>query len=315
MTGMSLAGRLLHRRLGVRDMMWIALAALAPGALAAAWAWTPAALVQAASAAAAAMLAERAMLALRGNPPGESSLDGSAALAGAIVGLSVPPLAPLWVGASAAVFGICIAKHCFGGLGANAFNPAMAGYAFAYVSFPFEFGAWPAHGEAVPWEYALRAMAGGEIPDAVAAPTALQDPDARFLGLVPAGLFALGGLALVLARIADWRLAAPYLAGVVAAALLLGEGGWPAAGEHLLAGGTAMAAFFVMTDPGSAPARPGCRVAVALAAGALTVTIREWGSHPDGIAFAVLAANAIGPALDRAADEIAARRRRGHARR
>ena len=302
-------------RLRTAQIMWLALAALAPGALAAAVAWTPAVLLQAAVGIGSAMAADRAMLALRGDPSGESAVDGSAALAGAIVGLAVPPLAPVWVAAAAAVFGVCLAKHCYGGLGANVFNPAMVGYAFAYAAFPGEFAAWPDSGAAPAWSDAMGAVFGGERVDAVAGPTVIergesvQDMDA--LEFAPPAMYALGGLALCALRIADWRLSMPYLLGIAAAAAVAASGDLGRIAVHLLAGGTVMAAFFVVTEPVCAPSRPGNRVVYGLLAGALTVAVREWGSHPDGIAFAVLFANMLAPAMDRIVFALEQRRRRG----
>lgn len=293
---------------GVAPMMWTVLAALAPGALAAAAAWSVAALAQVAAGVAACVLSDAAMSRLRGARGGSAS-DGSAAVTGAIVGLSVPPLAPLWVSVSASVFGVCVAKHCYGGLGANVFNPAMAGYAFAFLAFPAEFVAWPgAAAELGGWD-ALRAVATGSRVDAVASPTVMQAagqvPGVR--EAAPALAFALGGVALLLLRVADWRLALSYLAGFSAVAAVAGDG--LGVLGHLAAGGAVLAAFFVVTDPSSAPARPGNRLLFGALAGALTVAIRRWGSHPDGIAFAVLLANAAAPALDRVAEEIGARGR------
>lgn len=293
---------------GVAPMMWTVLAALAPGALASAVAWSVAALAQVAACVAACVLSDAAMLRLRG-ARGGSALDGSAAVTGAIVGLSVPPLAPLWVSVSASAFGVCVAKHCYGGLGANVFNPAMAGYAFAFLAFPAEFGAWPGAAAGPGGWDALRAVVTGSRVDAVASPTVMQAAG-QLPGMreaAPALAFAFGGLALLLLRVADWRLALSYLAGFSAVAAVAGDG--PGVLGHLAAGGAVLAAFFVVTDPSSAPARPGNRLLFGALAGALTVAIRRWGSHPDGIAFAVLLANAAAPALDRVAEEIRARGR------
>jgi Na+-translocating ferredoxin:NAD+ oxidoreductase subunit D len=68
---------------------------------------------------------------------------------------------------------------------------------------------------------------------------------------------------------------------------------------HWLSGGVMLAAFFVATDPVSSPAQRRARLLYAALIGALIFAIRSWGAYPDGIAFAVLLANACGPALDR----------------
>jgi electron transport complex protein RnfD len=53
-----------------------------------------------------------------------------------LLALCLPPLAPWWLVVSGVAFAILLAKHLFGGLGANPFNPAMVGYAVLLVSFP-----------------------------------------------------------------------------------------------------------------------------------------------------------------------------------
>lgn len=68
--------------------------------------------------------------------------DGSAALTGLLVGLSLPPGAPWYVPAAAAGFAIAVVKQGFGGLGRNWMNPALAGRAFAALSWPTAMRAW-----------------------------------------------------------------------------------------------------------------------------------------------------------------------------
>ncbi len=67
---------------------------------------------------------------------------------------------------------------------------------------------------------------------------------------------------------------------------------------HLFSGGTMLAAFFVVTDPVTASGTPGGRIIYAGLIGVLIYLIRAFGAYPDGIAFAVLIANAFVPAID-----------------
>ncbi len=50
--------------------------------------------------------------------------------------LIVPPTIPLWQAALGITFGIVVAKEIFGGTGRNFINPALAGRAFLYFSYP-----------------------------------------------------------------------------------------------------------------------------------------------------------------------------------
>ena len=74
--------------------------------------------------------------------------DGSAAVTGLLLALVFPPFIPIWIVVLSAVFAVVVAKEFFGGLGANPFNPALAGRAFAFVSFSRLMTAWaaPHHG-------------------------------------------------------------------------------------------------------------------------------------------------------------------------
>lgn len=74
--------------------------------------------------------------------PAESLGDFSAVVTGIILALSVPPSLPIWAAVIGSVFSIAIGKMVFGGLGANIFNPAMAGRAFLTASFGMMMTTW-----------------------------------------------------------------------------------------------------------------------------------------------------------------------------
>ena len=270
--------------------MWTVAAALVPAGGAAVFVFGSGVLVQLAAAIAAAIFSETACLVLRKKSLAAAA-DGSAMVCGIIVGLSMPPLAPWWTSAAAAAAGIALAKHCYGGLGNNPFNPAMAGYALAYVSFPAEFAAWPdAAASPTP-------LMGAQL-SSPSAPSTLAPPDASPVPLWLTAAPVLGGMFLIALRAADWKLTAAFLIGAVAAAILFGE--MPPM-FHLQTGGLMLAAFFVVTDPATAPATPSARWLYGAMVGAITVWIREQGAHADGIAFAILIGNMLAPLLDRAA--------------
>ena len=50
---------------------------------------------------------------------------GSAIVTAWLIALTFPPLAPWWLIVTGTVFAIVVAKHLYGGLGQNPFNPAM----------------------------------------------------------------------------------------------------------------------------------------------------------------------------------------------
>ena len=89
-----------------------------------------------------ALLAEAVALKLRRKPIEPFLKDGSAIVTAILLALCLPPLAPWWLVVSGTAFAILLAKHLYGGLGANPFNPAMVGYAVLLVSFPVQLLQW-----------------------------------------------------------------------------------------------------------------------------------------------------------------------------
>ena len=90
-----------------------------------------------------ALIAEYFVLKLRGLPVKLFITDGSAVVAASLLALSIPSIAPWWVIIIGTLFTIIVAKHMYGGLGSNLFNPAMVGYAVLLISFPATMTKWP----------------------------------------------------------------------------------------------------------------------------------------------------------------------------
>ena len=124
------------------------------------------------------VVAEALSLALAGRPVSGTLADGSAVLTGWLLAMTLPPWAPWWTGVLGAVFAIPLAKHAFGGLGQNLFNPAMVARVALLVSFPVVMTAWvaphPLFSVGAPsLADAVVITFGGEMPDGVTAATAL----------------------------------------------------------------------------------------------------------------------------------------------
>ena len=75
-----------------------------------------------------ALVSEAIMLKLRQRPLSMFLTDGSAIVTAMLIALALPPLAPWWIPVIGTAFGIIFAKHIYGGLGYNPFNPAMVAY-------------------------------------------------------------------------------------------------------------------------------------------------------------------------------------------
>jgi len=313
-------------------MMQQVLLATLPGIAALSWLFGAGTLLNIAWAALFALAAEAAVMRARGRDPLATLRDSSALVTAVLLGIALPPAAPWWLIACASVFAIVIAKQLYGGLGRNPFNPAMAGYVLVLVSFPLEMTRWAAPLDSAGTGQAVMSLLsalksslgllGTPTLDALTAATALdlvrqndallitelRQSSSAFGAWGGAGwewvnaAFLLGGLGLLARRVCSWHGPLGMLSGLFVMAALFHDGGSAASGGsplfHLFSGATMFAAFFIVTDPVSAPAsRRGQLLAGALI-GALVYTIRHWGSYPDGVAFAVLLANFATPLLD-----------------
>jgi len=310
----------------VQSVMLRVLLALLPGIAAYVWFFGAGILVQIALASVTALAAEAVMLRLRGKPLMLFLSDGSALVTAWLIALTFPSIAPWWLTVLGTLLAIVVAKHLYGGLGQNPFNPAMVAFALMIVAYPLLMSQWPRVGAtdfAVQWQ----AIFGNrQVLDAVtmatpldALRTVLRDPEQRAMiggilgskatfgnvgGLgwewIAAGYF-LGGLYLLQQRIITWHMPAAFLATlfVISGAFGLYDADrFAGPGFQLFTGGAMLAAFFIVTDPVSGATTPRGKLIFAAGVAALTWIIRTFGAYPDGIAFAVLLMNIAAPLID-----------------
>ena len=118
----------------IARIMWSVAAALVPAAVAAGYFFGIRAYLHIGLAVATAVITEAIITRLR---LGKMTVgDGSAVVSGLLVGFCLPAQARWFVPIVASVVAVAIAKHCFGGLGYNIWNPALVGRAFVHISFP-----------------------------------------------------------------------------------------------------------------------------------------------------------------------------------
>ena len=134
----------IKQNITVHDMMFNVLYALIPGALAAIYFFGWGVLFNLVIAISVCMGTEAAMLKLRRRKVTDTLMDGSALLTACLLALALPSLAPWWITVIASISAIAVAKHLYGGLGFNPFNPAMVGYIVVMISFPLEMTMWSA---------------------------------------------------------------------------------------------------------------------------------------------------------------------------
>ena len=124
----------LRARDSVPKVMWSVAAALVPALVASGYFFGLRAYLHVALAVATAVLTEALIQRLRKKPVTVG--DGSAVVTGLLVAFCLPAQARWFVPIVAAFVAIAIAKQCFGGLGANIWNPALVGRAFVHVAYP-----------------------------------------------------------------------------------------------------------------------------------------------------------------------------------
>jgi electron transport complex protein RnfD len=248
--------------------------------------------------------------------------DGSAAVTGILLALTLPPGLPLWMAFVGSVAAILIGKTLFGGLGQNVFNPSLTGRAFLQACFPVAITTWAPFGNldrffqlrgdtfALPFINPSYDALSSATPLAQmkfeSHPTAFTD---LLLGTVPgslgetsAVLILMGGLYLGWRRFLNWRIPAGIFAAVfVLGAVLHGVDPqrFPEGVFHLLAGGLMLGSVYMATDPVTSPVTPLGSWIFAVGIGILVVVIREFGGLPEGVMYSILFMNTLTPLIDR----------------
>lgn len=315
----------------VGGVMRNVLYALVPGVAAHLWFFGPGIVFQILLTTGFALGLEAIMLHLRGQPLKLYLTDGSAVVTAVLFALCLPPLAPWWIALTGMAMAVVIAKHLYGGLGYNLFNPAMVGVAAVIVAFPAEMSQWLAPrgltGTLPGWGDSLRAILTGHAPpagwDALTEATPLDRlrtgvaenraiAEIRAHGIFGdfggrgwewiANFYALGGLWLLYRRVISWHVPVATLGTVIALSLplwLFAPDTNPSPLQHVFSGALVLGAFFIATDPVSGCSTLRGRLAFGAGVAILTLAIRRFGGYPDGVAFAVLLMNMFAPLIDR----------------
>jgi electron transport complex protein RnfD len=254
--------------------------------------------------------------------PGGALRDGSAAITGVLLGLTLPPGLPLWMAFVGGAFGIGLGKLVFGGLGQNVFNPALLGRAFLQAAFPVAMTTWPT--TVTEWWH-LRGdnlafpLMSAQVPDAMTGATPLglmkfeqtgTEATQLVLGSVGGSLGETSGIVvllcgayLALRKHLNWRIPISIFVTValLSTALHLLDGArYPDAMFMLFSGGLMLGAVYMATDMVTSPVtNPGCWL-FGFGIGALVVVIRLWGGLAEGVMYAILLMNALVPFINRA---------------
>jgi electron transport complex protein RnfD len=249
--------------------------------------------------------------------------DYSAVVTGIILALTLPPTLPPWVAVIGSAFAIIICKMVFGGLGANVFNPAMASRAFLVASFGMLMTTWITPATVDP-EMSIIAPQNTIAAVTQATPLAMsknaikQNQDAKFvdnlkkamflgntggcLGETSALAIIIGGIYLLLRKTITWHIpTAVLIAAFIFAAIahMINPEAYISPFSHMIAGGLIFGAFFIATDPVTAPLSNKAIFVFGAGVGLLTMLIRIVGEYPEGLMYAILLMNAVAPLIDR----------------
>lgn len=274
-----------------------------------------------------AVLLESAFLKLRQRPIQPALQDLSVVVTAWLLAVALPAYSAWWLILVAMIFAVIIAKHLYGGLGYNPFNPAMVGYAAVLISFPLPMTLWPEAVQAgfgsIDLSQALQKVFIGSVAwDGFTQATPLDHVKVNIgLGKTLSDIFQqtpfswfgsnsvalvnlaylVGGIWLLYQRVISWHIPTAMLGALSLMASifwLFNSQQYPSVLFHLLSGATMLGAFFIATDPVTASTTPLGKLIYAAGIGCLVWIIRTWGGYPDGVAFAVLLMNMTAPLLD-----------------
>lgn len=322
----------IHADITIRTLMFRVLTALLPASIAYTYFFGWGLLINIAITAITAYACEAAMLKMRGRPLRPFLSDLSVLVTAVLLALCIPSLAPWWIPVIGAIFAVVIAKHLYGGLGYNPFNPAMVGYIVLLVSFPKEMTAWPppyalndldvgflstlaaVFTDALPDELPLDAITSATPLDTIKTQLGLSKTVGEIVASstifgnfggagwewVGSWLF-LGGIWLIYKKVITWHIPLAMLGSLFTMALLfflVDADSYSSPMFHLFSGAAMIGAFFIATDPVTACTSVRGYLIYGAGIGILTYIIRVWGGYPDGVGFAVLLMNMAAPTID-----------------
>ena len=250
----------------------------------------------------AAVLTEYLMLFMRGKKAVPADVL-SAMITGILLAMVITSATPWWMVIIGSVFAISIAKHAFGGLGFNIFNPALAARAFMLASWPVIMTTWPK-----PFDMATGATHLALVKSKALEMSIMNMPGhintywQLFIGsrggsLGETSVIALliGAAFLLIKEVIDWRIPVSFILTVAAISALFGAD--PI--FQIMAGGLILGAFFMATDPVTKPMGRTGRWIFGIGCGAITIVIRLLGGYPEGACYAILIMNGFTPLIDR----------------
>ncbi|MBR0081231.1 MAG: RnfABCDGE type electron transport complex subunit D [Clostridia bacterium] len=225
-----------------------------------------------------------------------SITDGSAAVTGMMLALSLSPSVPIWIPIVGSAFAIIVVKCLFGGLGKNFVNPALAARCFLLISFGNAMTVFPLAADCVTSATPVALLAQGYTVNITQ----------MFLGttngVIGSSVLALlvGGLILWGLDIIHGEICFSVLAGFTVMMGLFGGQGFDPEFllAHLCGGGVVMGAFFMATDYTTSPVSRLGQLTYGCLIGVLGALFRIFGHSADSFSYSIIIANLFTPMID-----------------
>ena len=233
--------------------------------------------------------------------------DLSAVVTGILIALNMPQSFPLWMAAFGSVFSILIVKECFGGIGFNFMNPALAARLVLMASWPKQITGYISPEllrqgvtdlDSITYATPLQLIAAGDFTNLPQMKDMFIGNIGGVIGETSAIALLIGFVYLVVRKVISWEIPVIYVA---TTAVCLGILGIPMniIPYELLAGGLLLGAIFMATDYTTNPINRKGRIIFALGCGILTAVIRVKASLPEGVSYAICLMNLATPLIDK----------------
>jgi electron transport complex protein RnfD len=225
--------------------------------------------------------------------------DGSATVTGLLLALNLSVAVSWWQALIGVIVAIGIAKHVFGGLGRNFWNPALIGRVFMLISFPVAMTTWysPFDLQTTATPLAIIKEGSGTLPP-------VKD---MFLGTISGSIGETSALLLILGFIylvlrGRIKLTVPitYIGtvAVMSGIFYLIDPAFGIPIYHILGGGLMLGALFMATDMVTSPMTKKGQFIFGLGCGVITMIIRYFGGYPEGVSYSIIIMNSFVPLID-----------------
>ena len=222
--------------------------------------------------------------------------DLSAVVTGLLLAYNLPPTVPLWLPIVGTGIAIVLVKQCFGGLGQNFMNPALAARCFLLISFAGNMTYFVYDGVTGPTP--LAELKAGE---AVNTMDMLLGNIRGTIGETSVIAIMIGAMFLLLMGVIDLTIPGSYLVSFVVFIVIFGGHGLDPQyiTAHLCGGGLMLGAWFMATDYVTSPITTKGRIVYGVCMGLLTGLFRLFGGSAEGVSYAIIISNLLVPLIEK----------------